>query len=129
MLGVDLSFQHFAEELAGLPGKYGKPYGRLYLAYHQTELAGCVALRPFDDTTCELKRLFIRPAFRGKRAGEKLVEKAIEAARLIGYTGMSLDTLPTLASAIHLYQKLGFHEIPAYYHNPLQEVLFFRLDL
>lgn len=129
MLGVDLSFQHYDEEIAGLPGKYGKPYGRLYLAYHDAKAAGCIALRRFDQNTCELKRLYVRPEFRGKKAGEKLMKKAIADARMIGYKRICLDTLFTLQNAVHLYRNLGFYEIPAYYHNPLKNVLYFSIDL
>lgn len=129
MLGVDLSFQNFDEEIEGLPGKYGKPYGKLYLAYNDSKLAGCIALRRFDKEACEMKRLFVRPEFRGKKIGEKLVKKVIEDARLMGYKKIYLDTLFTLKNAVHLYRNLGFYEIPAYYNNPLRNVLYFSIDL
>ena len=98
-LGVDLCFQNFEEELATLPGKYAPPQGRLYLAYVDGQLAGCIALRRFEENHCEMKRLYLRPQFRGQNMGKKLAEKVIGDARQIGYSQMCLDTLPQIGRA------------------------------
>lgn len=129
MLGVDLAFQGFEEELKGLPGKYSLPKGRLFTAYYDNKLAGCIALRPFGENGCEMKRLFVRPEFRKCHIGEILVDKIIEDAKNIGYDYMVLDTLTTLTGAVNLYRKKGFIEIEPYYENPLENVLYFKLDL
>lgn len=128
-LGVDLSFQQYNEEISSLPGKYALPDGRLYVIYDGQQLAGCVALRKIDDKSCEFKRLFVRPEFRGKKLGCILMEKVIEDARLMGYKVGYLDTLSTLKSAIVIYEKLGFEKIPPYYDNPLENVAYYRIDL
>ena len=119
-LQIDLCFQSFDKELAGLPGQYAPPAGRLLLAIEDDQLVGCVALRKIGERTCEMKRLFLRSQFRGKGLGRKLAETIIAEARLIGYERMRLDTLPgRMDQAIKLYCALGFQEIPAYYHNPV----------
>jgi ribosomal protein S18 acetylase RimI-like enzyme len=128
-LGVDLCFQNYDEELATLPGKYAYPDGRLYVIYLEDKLAGCIALRRYDDTRCEMKRLFVREQFRGLRLGQILAEKIIHDAKTIGYKEMVLDTLSTLESAVNMYRRMGFEEIPPYYDNPLQDVLYFKLPL
>jgi ribosomal protein S18 acetylase RimI-like enzyme len=128
-LGVDLCFQNFDRELAALPGDYAPPGGRLLLAYSGEEIAGCVALRRLDDTTCELKRLYVRPGFRGKKIGHALVLAVITAAREIGYHRMRLDTLPSMTEAQSLYAALGFREIAAYRHNPVTGSRFLELAL
>jgi len=128
-LGVDLSFQQYNEEISSLPGKYALPDGRLYVIYDGQQLAGCVALRKINDKSCEFKRLFVRPEFRGKKLGCILMEKVIEDARLIGYKTGYLDTLSTLKSAIVIYEKLGFENIPPYYDNPLENVAYYRIDI
>jgi len=128
-LGVDLSFQGFATELAGLPGLYAPPRGRLLLAWADDNAAGCVALRPLDDSVCEMKRLFVRPAFRGRGVGRMLAEIVVNQARAIGYASMRLDTLPSMGAATALYQSLGFARIPAYYATPLQDTIFMELKL
>ncbi|MDQ3372399.1 MAG: GNAT family N-acetyltransferase [Acidobacteriota bacterium] len=129
-LGVDLCFQSFEEELENLPGKYAKPSGRLFLALSAEKIAGCIALRKIGDATCEMKRLFVRPDFRGLRLGKMLIEKVIAEAKAIGYRRMRLDTLPDkMPEAVELYQFNGFREIPPYYENPHQETLFMELDL
>lgn len=128
-LGVDLCFQNYDEELASLPGKYALPEGRLYVIYLEDKLAGCIALRRYDDTRCEMKRLFVRSQFRGLRLGQILAERIIQDAKAIGYKEMVLDTLSTLESAVTMYRRMGFQEIPPYYDNPLHDVLYFKLTL
>jgi N-acetylglutamate synthase-like GNAT family acetyltransferase len=124
-LEVDLCFQNFEEELAGLPGDYAAPRGRLLIA----EGAGCVALRPLDDEICEMKRLYVRPEHRGSGLGRELVWSIISEARRIGYRRMKLDTMPKMDSAQRLYATLGFHEIAAYRYNPEPGARFLELDL
>lgn len=129
-LGLDLCFQNFEKELAELPGAYAPPYGRLFLAFHENEIAGCVCLRKIGDGTCEMKRLYVRPEFRGKRVGRALAEKIIEEARSLDYERMRLDTLPRkMSEAIKMYRSLGFREIAPYYHNPVEGALFMELML
>ncbi len=129
-LGISLCFQNFDRELASLPGEYAPPDGRLLLAFEDEELAGCIALRKIRATTCEMKRLFLRPEFRGRGLGRVLVERIIEEARQIGYTQMCLDTLPgRMDQAIALYKSIGFKEIEPYYNNPVAGATFMELRL
>lgn len=128
-LGVDLSFQQFDQELASLPGAYIPPAGRLLLATFDGQWAGCCALRPLAADIGELKRLFVRPQFRGHNIGRALVEASLEAARQIGYQRLRLDTLPTMQGARALYAALGFKEIPPYRHNPIPGTAFLELSL
>lgn len=128
-LDVDLCFQGFAEELRDLPGKYGPPDGALLLAMEQQHAIGCVALRRFSPTDAEMKRLFVRPAYRHLELGRVLAQRIIERARDFGYRRMVLDTLDTMQGAKALYRSLGFVEIAAYYDNPLPSVLYFAMEL
>jgi len=128
-LEVDLCFQDFKYELDTLPGKYAQPDGRLYVAYWNNYLAGCVALRRYDDTRAELKRLFIRTEFRGLGMSKKLVQHVINDAKEVGYKQILLDTLNTMKPAISLYQSFGFKEIEPYYENPLEGATYFGLNL
>ena len=128
-LDVDLCFQGFDVELASLPGAYTPPAGGLWLARVGGALAGCVALRPLDDGLCEMKRLWVRPAYRGHGLGRRLAETCLGAARAAGHRAICLDTLGNMAAAHALYADLGFREIPAYYDNPLADVRYLKLDL
>jgi ribosomal protein S18 acetylase RimI-like enzyme len=113
-----------------LPGKYARPDGRLLLCYIDNDPAGCIALRKLDDGICEMKRLFVRDSFRGHGLGNTLIKKVIEEARAIGYDKMRLDTYPLkMGKAVELYRSYGFREIPPYYENPHDGVLFMELDL
>src|SRR6267142_646507 len=126
---ADLCFQNFSQELAELPGKYAPPQGRLLLALAETRTAGCAALRPIADGICEMKRLYVRPGFRGHGLGRRLAGSVIAAARECGYKRMRLDTLASMKEAIALYASLGFRPIEAYYHNPDSGAMFMELKL
>ena len=128
-LDFDLCFQGFDGELAVLPGAYGPPRGRLFLASADGKLAGGVGLRPLGADTSEMKRLYVRPEFQGRGLGRRLAEATIEAAREIGYRRMRLDTIANMCAAQALYRSLGFTEIPPYYDNPLEGVVYFELKL
>jgi putative acetyltransferase len=128
-LGIDLCFQGFDRELAELPGGYAPPRGTLLLVSLDGDTVGCVALRPLADGACELKRLYVRPAGRGRGLGRRLTEAAIEHARSIGYDRICLDTLPSMTEAIALYESLGFREIEPYYENPVPGARFLALSL
>jgi ribosomal protein S18 acetylase RimI-like enzyme len=126
---LDLCFQNFAAELASLPGPYAPPPGRLLLAEDNHQLAGCVALRAFSEGVAEMKRLFVRPAFRGRQVGRALAEAVLREATLAGYRRMRLDTLERMRAAVALYESLGFRRIEAYRHNPLADAVFMEMDL
>jgi ribosomal protein S18 acetylase RimI-like enzyme len=128
-LGFDLSFQDFERELAGLPGGYAPPRGRLLLALAGDAPAGCVALRPLDDATCEMKRLYVRPGYRGTGLGRRLAEEIVATARASSYERMWLDTVPAMAAAQALYRSLGFVPIEPYRFNPVPGTSFLGLDL
>jgi ribosomal protein S18 acetylase RimI-like enzyme len=129
-LGFSLCFQGFDQELAGLPGDYAPPAGRLLVARRADQLAGCVALHALEQGRSEMKRLYLRPAFRGQGLGRQLAERVIAEARAIGYTHMRLDTVaPTMADAVALYRRLGFLEIVPYRKNPIAGALYMELTL
>ena len=128
-LEIELDYQGFPAELAGLPGAYAPPRGCLLLATDGRASAGCVALRPFDSITCEMKRLFVRPERQGTGLGRILATRVIMEARTIGYATILLDTLPTMRGALHLYEKLGFTRRSAYYATPIEGSVFMELQL
>lgn len=132
-LGIDLCFQNFEDELAQLPGEYAPPRGQLILAMVDGAVAGCCALRPLDGTdypnASEMKRLFVRKAFRGFGLGRELAEAILDTARQAGYGCVLLDTLDDMESARALYTDLGFEEIPPYYHNPIAGAHYLKVDI
>jgi ribosomal protein S18 acetylase RimI-like enzyme len=128
-LDFDLDFQGFDEELANLPGDYAPPKGYLLLAEYKGQLAGCVALRQLEESICEMKRLYVRPEFRGLGIGKALAQFVIEQARTIGYTYMRLDTAPSMQAARALYLSLGFRQISPYRYNPIEGAVFMELEL
>jgi ribosomal protein S18 acetylase RimI-like enzyme len=129
-LSFSLCFQNFEEELAGLPGDYAPPDGRLLLAMYEDQLAGCVALHKLEPGICEMKRLYLRPQFRGKRLGRALADRIIVEARQIGYQRMRLDTVEqVMKDAVAMYRKIGFREIEPYRSNPIAGALYMELQL
>lgn len=132
-LSVDLAFQDFEAELAGLPGEYAEPRGALLLAWVDGELGGCCGLRPLDTVdypnAAEMKRLYVRRAFRRFGLGRQLAEAILDAARRAGYDCVLLDTLDDMEAARALYEDLGFAEIPPYYHNPVAGAHYLKVDL
>lgn len=132
-LGLDLAFQNFDDELAQLPGDYAAPRGALLLAYVDGALAGCCALRPLDNAdipnAAEMKRLYVRRAFRGFGLGRQLAETILDAARQAGYASVLLDTLDDMEAARNLYADLGFQSIEPYYHNPIPGAHYLKADI
>jgi putative acetyltransferase len=129
-LGVDLCFQNFEQELVGLPGHYAPPDGRLLLAEYEGQLAGCVALHQWEPRVCEMKRLYLRPSFRGKGLGRVIANTIIAEARNIGYQHMRLDTIePIMKDAVEMYRKIGFREIAPYRSNPIAGAMYMELQL
>jgi len=127
---ISLCFQNFDQEVAELPGAYAPPSGRLFLAVAGQQIMGCVALRKIGDGTGEMKRLYVRPEFRGRGLGRTLTEKLILEAKQIGYARLRLDTLPgKMDQAIAMYRSFGFQEIPPYYKNPVADATFMELML
>lgn len=124
-----LGIQNFDEELKHLEKKYGMPSGRLYLLYVDDRLAGCVGIRKLDKQKCELKRLYVKPEFRGQQLGELLLERMMNDARRIGYKYMYLDTLPFLKTALKMYRRYGFEEIERYNDSPIDNTIFMRIAL
>ncbi|BBF43720.1 histone acetyltransferase HPA2 and related acetyltransferases [Lachnospiraceae bacterium KM106-2] len=127
--GKYLEIQNYDSELEHLEQKYGLPEGRLYLAKVNGKNAGCIGIKKINENACEMKRLYVRPEFRGKKIAGHLIERIIEDAKQIGYQTMLLDTLPFLKGAIHLYQKYGFYEISSYNNSPMDTSIYMRLDL
>jgi len=128
-LGLDLDFQDFEKELDDIPGEYSPPEGAILLAEEESKTVGCVALRKIDDKTCEMKRMYVKPGYRGQGLGRKLASSIIDKAREKGYEKMKLDTLTTLKEANVLYRSLGFEECEPYRYNPLEDALYMELEL
>ena len=128
-LDFELDFQDFREELATLPGKYAPPLGSILVAKENGETVGCVALRPLVEDVCEMKRLYVKPAHRGRRLGHELALAIIEEAKRLGYKAMRLDTVVAMKEASTLYRTLGFQPIDAYCYNPLPGAMYFELKL
>jgi len=128
-IGIDLCFQDFQTELDKLPGKYSSPQGCIILVYDKEICIGCVALRPITNSICEMKRLFVKPEYQGKKIGKELTRRIIKKAVEIGYSKMRLDTLATMKTAIRIYTQAGFKEIAPYYDNPMKNVKYFEYKL
>lgn len=128
-LDFALDFQGFEQEVAALPGEYAEPGGTILVAEGAGAVAGCVALRALEPTICEMKRMYVRPAHRGRGAGRALAQAVLEAARQRGYRRMRLDTMASMTEAIALYRRLGFRPIEPYRHNPRPDALYFEIEL
>ena len=128
-IGFSLSFQGFDRELGELPGRYAPPTGRLLLCRVDGAVAGCVAMRKLADGLCEMKRLFVRPAFHGTGCGRRLATAIIDEARRAGYEAMRLDTVPAMRAALGLYESLGFRDVAPYTENPIEGARFLELRL
>lgn len=128
-IGIDLCFQNFEKELRELPVMYDPKYGGIIMCLEEDEFIASIAVRRIDDATCELKRMYVKPGYRGKGIASGLLRQAIELASAKGYSKMRLDTLATMTSAIALYRRNGFYEIPAYYFNPESNVVYLERKL
>ncbi|WP_309139170.1 GNAT family N-acetyltransferase [Brevibacillus sp. RS1.1] len=128
-LGVDLSFQNIAIELQNIPGEYAPPDGCILLALDNEQPAGCVALRKIDEQVCEMKRLYVKPEWKGRGVGKKLALAIIDEAKFRGYSFIRLDTLPTMEQAIQLYRSLEFYPIEPYRFNPIEGTLYMEKQL
>lgn len=128
-LNVDLSFQNFEQELLDIKIQYVRPKGIIYLAYDERKPVGCFGIRAFEGDICELKRMYLKTEMRGKGIGKQLLEKSIAVGKELGYLRMRLDTLPSMQSAIGLYQKMGFYEIEPYRFNPIEGTMYFEIKL
>ena len=135
LLGLEPDFQCYLEiqdydsEIEDLTQKYGLPSGRLYIAYYEGNVAGCIALRQMNDEECEMKRLYVKPQFRGNGIAKELVRLIVNDAKEIGYKSMLLDTWPSLNAAIKLYEGFGFYRIPPYNDSPIANTVYLKLDL
>lgn len=128
-LGIDLKFQNFQKEIQTMQVRYNLPTGAIILAYSGNEVIACVGIRKFRDEVVELKRMFVKESFRHRKLGRKMLEKALETARKLGYKFVRLDTLPSMRSARFLYKDFGFYEIPPYRFNPIKGALFLEKKL
>ena len=129
-LGVDLAFQNFNKEIENITQEYARPDGTIVIAYQDEKTPlGCFGIRKLQDSTCELKRMYLRTEARGLGIGRQLLRKALEVGKELGYTHMRLDTLPTMLSAIRLYEKEGFYEIAPYRFNPIQGTKYMEVQL
>lgn len=128
-LGIDLSFQHFEEELTAIKKMYAAPHGGIILCKNEAAWIGCIAVRRFEENIGELKRMYVQPAFQGKGIGKALLERALQLAEKCGYKKVYLDTLNTMTPAMNLYKQAGFVERTAYYHNPHENVVYFEKEL
>lgn len=127
--GASLAQQNYGEEIAHLEDKYQPPCGCMYLIYYDGALAGCVGMKPLDEESAELKRLYLRPSFRGHNLGEQMLVRIMEDARTAGYKRLRLDTLPALRTALALYRRIGFYEIDPYYDCLIPGTIFMEIEL
>ena len=128
-LNRDLSFQNLDEELADFAKKYTDPNGRLLVCIENNKVVGMVVYHHYDNSCCEMKRLYVKNKYRGQKIGEKLIRELLKLAKNDGYKEMVLDTIKPLQEAIHLYKKLGFQECDAYYYNPMEDVIYMKKEL
>jgi len=128
-IGIDLSFQNFAQELKTIDKQYNKPDGTLLIAYHETKAIGCIALRKWDENTAELKRMFVLQEYQGHKIGQKLLEQILKIAQTLNYSKVKLDTLSTMEGALRLYRSYGFYEISPYRFNPIEGTVYMEKAL
>ena len=130
VIGIDLEFQNFSQEIATIKSQYSRPEGAIFLVYHEKNLAsGCFGIRKLEDTICELKRMYLKTELQGLGIGKLMLEKSFECAKELGYQKMRLDTLSTMHAAISLYKKMGFYEIQPYRFNPIEGAKYFEVIL